>query len=194
MFRLTVDADALPSFTTLLQSGIKIAIPGKQSLLQILATLPGFTLDYLGTTVQTIFYNGIPLDDLQKVPADGAVIALSAAMPGLAGAIFRKQSIHAALRSVAKEAPGTSPHDSTAITLKLFNHIALDRGEELLARGITIPAEVFANFLNKRPYLLEGIRDIHLGQQRCATSDFQNLLASDRGDIGLQIVAATILR
>jgi hypothetical protein len=44
----------------------------------------------------------MPVDDLETV-VDGSspVIAISGAMPGLAGAIFRKNSFHAALRTSA---------------------------------------------------------------------------------------------
>jgi len=162
--QLTVVAEKFPLFTTVLQSGIVIMTPAGSSLGQFLSALPGFTADYLANMVQTIFHNGSAVDDLTTLfSGEKPVIALSAAMPGLAGAIFRKNSFHKALRSETKTKQSmeqvTKP---LAVTLKLFNVIALDRGKELFAMGVCLPAEVLAAFFNKRPALLQEILIIQL--------------------------------
>jgi hypothetical protein len=161
---LTVAPEQLPLFTTVLQSGIEITTPAGTSLGQFLGALPGFTAAYLADAVQTIFHNGTAIDDLTTIlSGDRPVLALSSAMPGLAGAIFRKNSFHAALRSDIKTAETASPQAKTlAVTLKLFNSIALDRGKELLARGVRLPAQTLANFFRIRPGLLQAIEAIQL--------------------------------
>ncbi len=157
--QLTVVAEKLPLFTTVLQSGIEIMTPAGSSLGQFLGALPGFTAEYLANVVQTIFHNGTAVDDLTILfSGEKPVIALSAAMPGLAGAIFRRNSFHKALRSETKDAqPETHAKQPLAVTLKLFNVIALDRGKELFAMGVCLPAEVLASFFSKRPALLKEI-------------------------------------
>lgn len=162
--QLTVVAEKLPLFTTVLQSGIEIMTPAGSSLGQFLSALPGFTAEYLANVVQTIFHNGTAVDDLTTLLCgEKPVIALSAAMPGLAGAIFRKNSFHKALRSETQnKQPITLVTKPLAVTLKLFNVIALDRGKVLFAMGVCLPAEVLASFFINRPALLQEILMIQL--------------------------------
>ena len=161
---LTVVPGKLSLFTTVLQSGIEIMTPAGTSLGQFLSALPGFSAEYLANTVQTIFHNGIAVDDLTTVFAgDRPVLALSAAMPGLAGAIFRKNSFHAALRSEIKGLQAPSHQAQLlVVTLKLINTIAQDRGKELFGSGVSLPTEVLSSFLNKRPNLIKAIVGIRL--------------------------------
>ncbi len=101
--RLTVVRDALPLFTTVLQSGIEVKTTHGETLAKFLNNFPGFTAEYLADTVQTIFLNGTAVDDLSlPLTGNNPVLALSAAMPGLAGAIFRRNSFHSALRTETK--------------------------------------------------------------------------------------------
>ncbi|MFH0781826.1 MAG: hypothetical protein V2B20_07715 [Pseudomonadota bacterium] len=161
---LTVTPEKLPLFTTVLQSGIEILTPAGTSIGQFLNALPGFTADYLANTVQTIFHNGTAIDNLTaEFNGEKSVLALSAAMPGLAGAIFRKNSFHAALRSDIKIAKNNHLKATTTIVkLKLFNTIALDRGKELFHLGVCLQAATLSSFLNKRPGLMQAILGIQL--------------------------------
>jgi hypothetical protein len=138
--------------------------------------------------VQTIFCNGIPVDDLHMtIPGRGAVIALSAAMPGLAGAIFRKNSIHAPLRGNAKALASESGGGYIIFTLKLFNSIALERGTELLCQGVTMTANTVASFLEKRPDLAAGIVAARHNQQVYPIETMISRLRGDTADIELRI-------
>jgi hypothetical protein len=164
---LTITPEKLPLFTTVLQSGIEIMTPAGTSLGQFLSALPGFTAEYLADAVQTIFHNGTAIDDLTTLfYGEKPVLALSAAMPGLAGAIFRRNSFHAALRSEIKAKPaGSLSEKPLTVTLKLFNTIALERGKELLALGVRLPAAVLSSFLRIRPGLLPAIVRIKLDEE-----------------------------
>ncbi|MDK9707352.1 MAG: hypothetical protein OEL83_09895 [Desulforhopalus sp.] len=191
---LTISSGKLPLFTTVFQSGIEITTPAGSSLGQFLGALPGFTSEYLAGAVQTIFLNGVPVDDL-TIPLEGdrPTVALSAAMPGLAGAIFRKNSFHAALRSDTKLAHAALPDTPKVltVTLKLFNTIALDRGEELLRGGVQLPAGVFAAFLSKRPELSQAILRIQLDDREFDIAALQRQLAL-AATIHLKISAAEV--
>ncbi len=162
--QLTVTSDSLPLFTTVLQSGIEVKASHGETLAKFLSKFSGFTAEYLADTVQTIFLNGTAVDDL-SLPLTGSnpVLALSAAMPGLAGAIFRRNSFHSALRTETKSLQSeTAQQASTSVTLKLFNSIARERGEEILKAGFCLGAVLFANFLNKRPHLFQHLVKIQL--------------------------------
>lgn len=139
----------------------------------------GFTPDYLADTVQTIFLDGTAVDDLQ-LPFMGSTptLALSGAMPGLAGAIFRKNSFHSALRTDTKSLHSDSnQNESITVTLKLFNRIAKERGEELLSQGVTMRGSQILSFFNRRPNLLQYILQIHSSEELLKTEDFLNLLS-----------------
>jgi len=105
---ISVPRDSAAGFASLLQYGFLLAVDKPVALLPLLLSLPGFTAEYLEKTVQTIFINGVAADRLDQPLSGGGTVALSAAMPGLAGAIFRRQGIHGVLRSTPKG--GTGDH------------------------------------------------------------------------------------
>lgn len=185
---LTVTSEKLLLFTTVLQSGIEIMTPAGTSLGQFLSALPGFSTDYLASAVQTIFHNGNAVDDL-TTPLHGEkpVLALSSAMPGLAGAIFRKNSFHAALRSDIQSTQADAPSGTPlTVTLKLFNTIALERGSELLRLGVCLPATTLSSFFRIRPGLLQAIVRAELDTKRIDLSTLHSAL-SRPGNICLRI-------
>ena len=144
-----VPSHTLLLFTTLLQSGIEIKATSGDTLGKFLDQFPGFTPEYLADTVQTIFLDGTAVDDLTlPLEGDTPVLALSAAMPGLAGAIFRKNSFHSALRTETRtQLSGSEPQKKITVTLKLFNSIARERGGDMLRQGISVRSALFSAFL-----------------------------------------------
>ncbi len=118
----------------------------------------GLPRQYLAERVQTVFLDGRAVDDPDsEFVRGGCVIALSAAMPGLAGAILRKRSPISALRSKTSAQTGLHSTGDAVETmrLKLFNRVAEEMGPELLHRGILLKRADFENFLAGRPGLME---------------------------------------
>jgi len=189
--RLAVVPDALPLFTTVLQSGIEIKTTQGMSLAKFLSNFPGFTAEYLSDTVQTIFLNGTAVDDL-ALPLNGnnPVVALSAAMPGLAGAIFRRNSFHSALRTETKSLLSKEiQQQSISVCLKLFNSIAKERGAALLKSGVCIRADLLAGFLANRPHLLQQIETIQFEENQIDDDKLAGLLR-ELSKVNLYIVGA----
>lgn len=131
----------------LLQYGILCPVAEPQSLQAFLLAQPGLSRAYIETRVETIFVNAQPADHLETMVGAGDSIALSAAMPGLAGAIFRRHSLHAGLRSAPAATPANAaePANDTSseapcIYLKLFNTVARDLAGPLLSEGVFLPA------------------------------------------------------
>jgi hypothetical protein len=122
-------------------------------ILSILLDLPGFTVEYLEKTVQTIFINGVAADSLDRQLPPGSTVALSAAMPGLAGAIFRRQGVHGSLRSRPMVKQSETAPNSGYLRVKLFNSIATDRAVDLLQRGILVKGASFHDFASRREEL-----------------------------------------
>jgi hypothetical protein len=176
--KISVSADSLSLFTTVLQSGVEIKTAHGETLGKFLSNFPGFTTKYLTDTVQTIFLNGTAVDDL-SLPLTGSnpVLALSAAMPGLAGAIFRKNSMHAALRTDTKTLSSQPDQEkSIPVTLKLFNSIARDRGTDLLKTGVCLQSGQLASFLTNRPHLAEHIVHIELANKDISYEELLTVL------------------
>jgi hypothetical protein len=185
---LKVKGEAIPLFTTLLQSGVEVKTAGGQPLGALIGGFPGFSADYLSQRVQTIFLDGTAIDDL-TVPLgrDHQVVALSAAMPGLAGAIFRRNSFHAALRTATggKATPAVST--VITVTVKFFNSIAAEQGPALLARGVLVKRASLVTFFAGRPGLLENIVQAELGGQKVDPHELSAVL-SGLAKINLRII------
>ncbi len=175
---ITVPDKFLVMFTTLLQSGIEISCPAGKSLAHFLAELPAFTKQYITETVQTIFLDGEPVDNLkQGFTKKRQTLALSASMPGLAGAILRRNSFHAALRERARQPSNNTPGvTETIVTLKLFNTIAQDKGPSFLAEGITINSQKVTQFFTTRSTLLEKNLYIKRDNKQLTKEEFFQLL------------------
>ena len=170
-------------FTTFLQSGIYLSKVQGTRIGSLLLDLPGFTEQYIKRRVQTIFVNGLPADSLeQQLFGDEAVVAISAAMPGLAGAIFRKDGVHASLRTkTAANLSGEATSDQIIqICLKLFNMIAVEKGNRILADGCIVKAPTLGKFLAFRPSLLETISKIVINGRDSDPRGLTEILAMNK--------------
>ena len=178
----TVHRQDLPFYTTLLQSGVEIKGSSNETMGHFLGRLPGFTVDYISDTVQTLFLNGSAVDDLTTVLGYGnPVLALSAAMPGLAGAIFRRNSFHAALRTSNENVTTAGKEPETIfVTLKLFNSIALERGAVLLDMGVCVKTLNFSKFLARRGNLFNKVQQIELSNRLVNREDLLTSLAGNK--------------
>ena len=162
LLELWVNLNNITFFTTIFQSGIKVKCFQGTTLGIFLSQFSGFTPEYISETVQTVFLNGTAIDDMEVIFSDKqATLALSASMPGLAGAILRRNSFHAALRTETGIVSSKSDSTSlTTVTLKLFNRIATERGVDLLNDGVPISSCDCLNFFSRRPHLFDYIKTV----------------------------------
>ena len=147
---LHADDKARRLLATLLQRGFLVPVSGEITLAELLIPLPGFSEQYVQDRVQTIFVNGLSEDNLDRKLFPNDTLALSAAMPGLAGAIFRRGGQHASLRTRPQKSTRHTQDKSGFITLKLFNMIAMETGSELLQEGIMVKGKILRSFLKAR--------------------------------------------
>lgn len=186
---IEIKVNRIKRLATLLQRGFLIPCSRPLSLYDLLSELPGFDHDYITSRIETIFINGSAGDSLDQILMPGNRVALSAAMPGLAGAIFRKGGMHASLRS--KPVPA-SPHrteKSGFITLKLFNTTAADMVEPLLKSGILIQGSVLARFFVVRGKTLHSLFDDIRQRQNLLSVGEATQLAKSHPVIFLKIQA-----
>jgi len=132
-----------------------------------------FQLDatYVDRRITTIFLDGKPVDAVGSARIrEGSVLALSAAMPGLAGAILRRGGALAILRGNLPRAEGDdreAPGRDGVITLKLFNLLGPELAPGFLRRGVLLPAAGVENLLDGRPpEFWDGCREILLDGMR----------------------------
>jgi hypothetical protein len=179
-------------FTTIFQGGVTMQIAAGTPLGSFLGSLPGFTMDYVADEIQTIFLDGTAIDDLQTpIDGDNPVLALSAAMPGLAGAILRRNSFHAALRTATARHGDHHDRGPVTMTLKLFNSIARDRGPALLAGGVCIDARKLLDFFATHPTLLADGYLFRWQGESIAAAELPGLLAGQEGVVQLKLVECT---
>lgn len=149
---LTVESRMLPIFYRLLQNGFEVEIEVGCSVRTLLFAILGLETSYIEERIQTIFLDGETVDDIDTaVVRDGSVLALSAAMPGLIGAVLRKGSYYAAMRreiSHKKEIESTSSRKGR-VTVKLFNLVNRELGPFFLERGVWVGESDLKDILRK---------------------------------------------
>lgn len=134
--------DVLGALFPWFQSGVWIIVPPRTTVADLLTHQWGLDRETVEKHVGTVFLNGIPVDDVASTfLSDGDVLALSGPMPGLAGAILRKNSPLAGLRHGQKprmEAASAEGSAPVGLRVKLFNRLIGDLGPVLLQKGILL--------------------------------------------------------
>jgi hypothetical protein len=149
---LIVASGGMSLFLPILGQGFEVRGPGGSSVEAFLRRELGISADYLKERVQTVFLNGRALDDFSAaVVTDGSVLALSAAMPGLAGAVLRRAGFYAAMRrSITHETrPAAAGDRAVRVTVKLFNLVAREIGPRLLRQGIRVEGSALGDLLSR---------------------------------------------
>lgn len=121
---------------------------------------------YLKEKIQTLFLDGKAVDNVdQAIIRDNATLALSAAMPGLVGAILRKGGYYTPMRKEIshKVDPATSTIREGKVLLKLFNILAEEIGPMFLRKGIIVETEEIRDFINSQDDgFWKGLIEIHV--------------------------------
>jgi hypothetical protein len=187
---LTVEASLIPAFSQLLQNGFWIKGNVGCSIKSFLCEQFGLSPEYLEKRIQTIFINGDAVDDVEKATVeDGATLSLSAAMPGLAGAVLRKGGYYAAMRDQISFKGETTSASMQAgrVVVKLFNMPLQELGPVFLEHGIWVESNKVKDVLKARADDLQrGCREVIADGRK---SEFKQLLEMDwgGGDIFLQV-------
>jgi hypothetical protein len=146
----------LPRFLKLLEQGFFVKTQAGCSIKDLLCEQLQIKEEYLDKRIQTLFLNGKAVDDVETAYLqDDATLALSAAMPGLVGATFRKGGTFAPMRNSISYDAGISiqGEGEARVKLKLFNMVLKELGPVFLANDVWIQVDKFKQFLAK--YLTE---------------------------------------
>jgi len=189
-FKLNISVQILPAFFQFLGQGFRIETQTGCSLEEIICQQLDIDPDYFQNRVETIFLNGKPVDDPASASvADGSSITLSAAMPGLAGAMMRKGGILSSMRSTISHNEGETSTCAArgTITLKLFNLIGRELGPKFLQKGILINGNDLNDFLKRQGKIFwEKINSAYADDKNLPIEQIKNLDWSGK-EILLQI-------
>jgi len=137
-------------FLQFLMKGFRVKARSGCSIFDLLCLQLRLDRDYVEGKIQTLFLNEKSIDDIYSTRiSGGSILALSAAMPGLVGASFRRGGYYSGLRSQISHQDVTEapPISDSEITLKLFNIVARDLGPFFLSKGILISGEDFEDII-----------------------------------------------
>jgi hypothetical protein len=154
---LTAGGPARDRLSGLLQAGFAVPSRAGLTLREFMRETLRFPDGYIETAVSTVFLDGKPVDDIDAATvAEGSLVALSAAMPGLLGAMMRRNSPYASLRESISFDPAAPAAGEPArgkacrVWVRLFNAVMRERGSDLLSRGIIVPADAAFRALEGR--------------------------------------------
>lgn len=171
-------------FTPLFSKGVAIKASLSCNLRELLCNQVGLAPDYLDNRIQTVFLDGQPVDDVDKTTVEnGATIALSAAMPGLVGAVLRKGGTLAGLRKGITYRCGSIGQAACdgSVTVKLFNMTTREVGPLLLKYGITIQGDELLDIIGGwAEALRRECRDIRLEDRSISIGEL--LTSTDASD------------
>ncbi|MBT8367469.1 MAG: hypothetical protein KJP23_22480 [Deltaproteobacteria bacterium] len=149
-----VARDWIPVFFSLLRHGFMVETQVGCSIKTMLSNAFGLDDNYVEDRIKTIFLDAKPVDDISTACInDGSVLALSGAMPGLAGATLRRGGRLASFRetiSCRSDGKNASRQDGH-IFVKLFNLMVKDLGPIFLKKGILIKKEQLEDFFRRQP-------------------------------------------
>jgi len=177
---VTLNKHAIPYFYLILSKGFRIPFKLDCSIENLLCKQIGIDETYVNQRIQTVFLNGKAVDDIHTAMiSDNSTLALSAAMPGLVGAVFRTGSRYSAMRNSvsysAQEKQASS--GSGVLMLKLFNLVAREIGVMFLQRGILVDGKDFCSLAEEHSEVFGHQDSIFLFNQQ--KTDLGNLLESD---------------
>ena len=189
---LSVKANLISRFLKLLERGFRLKIEASLSIRELLCHHLGISEEYVDNRIQTIFLDGRPVDNVDTAWVEnGSKLALSAAMPGLVGATFRKGGFYASLRNTISYSKTENSIFKGAgeIILKLFNMVAKELGPELLEKGIRIEGDAFQNFvLRNTEDLKTDCISIHLNDSEIDVARLNKMKWEDQ-EVLLQVTS-----
>jgi hypothetical protein len=163
---LVVQPEYVQRFICFFAEGVTLPVTTGDTLQATVCEQLGVDVEYFEERIQTIFLNFKAVDRPEEARVNaGAIVTLSAAMPGLVGATMRRGGTYASLRSNISftETGGSIERKQGRITLKLLNMVGRELGPAFLANGVYLAGEQLAAFLARADSdLKEGCRKILL--------------------------------
>ena len=180
---LVVAPDWIQVFFSLLRNGFIVETHVGCSIRNMLCKALDMDDNYVEDRIKTIFLDAKPVDDINTATVnDGSVLALSGAMPGLAGATLRRGGQLASLRgSISLKSEGKDAIIQDGLVfVKLFNLLVKDLGPILLKKGILIKKEQLKDFFRSQPDdFWQSLKSARLNGQKISLDTWSEIEFSD---------------
>jgi hypothetical protein len=149
---LSLNPGMVSAFVELLQNGFLFKCQIGANVKSFLCEGLGLNGQYVSERISTIFLDGKCVDNIDSaIVKESSTVALSAAMPGLAGATLRRGGVYASMRGpITHRENGQGQEGAGLCTVKLFNLLIKDLGPVFLRRGILIRPDKMESFLMKK--------------------------------------------
>ncbi|MFZ5571342.1 MAG: hypothetical protein ACOZF0_13120 [Thermodesulfobacteriota bacterium] len=170
-------------FYPFLSKGVQIPIAETLSIRDFLNGYLRLEPAYAENRIQTIFLNGRAVDDLATAMLSGGdTLALSAAMPGLVGASFRRSGNYSVFRDNVSLHAGQSGKSRGAgmVTLKLFNLIVSEIGPRVLRQGVHVPPKLLPEILDALDAASETAAEARLDDRPVALPEIRSRIPANK--------------
>jgi len=180
-------------FSPILQAGFKVIVHTGVSIRDLLCKQFDVDPDYVEDRIRTAFLDGKPVDDfLTAIVESDTTLALSAAMPGLVGATFRKSGCLAAFRgTITHRRKDTIVKDrSGVVSIKSFNLLAGEIGLFFLMQGVIVDADTALWFFSDPPDAFRrGCKGVQVDGQKIDADQLAEMIASgSEGFVELRLI------
>jgi len=169
----------ISEFVALLRSGFRVKTQVGCNVKDFLCGQMGLSTDYYENRILTLFLNSKPVDNPESARVqDGAILALSAAMPGLVGATMRRGGHYGRLRgSITHGDDNQSCETSTGwVTLKLFNLVLKELGPYFLNQGVWLDSRIIRDFFKDQAGGLDAdIQGVNWNGEEISPQDMLSL-------------------
>jgi hypothetical protein len=180
---LKVAGDKIHFFFSLLRHGFMVETRVGCSVKTMLNNTLGMDDNYVEDRIKTIFLDAKPVDDINTACInDGSVLALSGAMPGLAGATLRRGGQLASFRgSISCRSDGKNALSREGhVVVKLFNLLVNDLGLIFLKQGILIKKKQLEDFFDSRPVdFWPSLKSAYLNSQKISLDTWSKIKLPD---------------
>ena len=187
---LKVSRELISAFYPLLGMGFFVCAPSGSNIKKYLCSYLDIEADYFDDRIQTLFLDGSPVDDPESAKLrSGSILALSGAMPGLAGATLRRGGFYGRLRGEISYDQNTACEASgeCLIRVKVFNLLTRELGPRFLEKGIQIDSGAVSDLLkNRSRRIADGSREAMIDEKPIKPATLIEMDLPD-GDVLLRV-------
>ncbi|MCF8027513.1 MAG: hypothetical protein K9K81_04050 [Desulfobacteraceae bacterium] len=195
--KITVAENRLSLMRLVFGYGIQFKVPAGTRVSNFLQQALCTDADYIENRIQTLFMDGRAVDDPESEEIHSpCTLAVSAAMPGVFGAAFRKQGTYSGLRRHCSQIRQDQENRVkqgriVAVTVKCFNQVAADLGNELLEAGVVMNLKDFLDFWARQGSILEKDNpEVQINHTKIHAREVTEILCQKTGTLRIQINAA----
>ena len=145
----------------------------------------GFDTDYIENRIKTLFLDGRVVGDINStIINDGATLALSAALPGLAGATFRRSEDKKPDQSKINKKKIKGSGERGIITIKFFNLVLREVASKIIKSGFLVSKKDLSVFLaGKDTKFINACKSFKIDSKSVTMEAILNTTSSDESEL-----------